>query len=528
MPSKSEELSLEEILSTLDLATVFVREFSGTIRFWSAGCVRLYGWSAEQAVGHSAHALLQTEFPMPLEEIQAVLQSRQEWMGDLRHRRRDGSVITVEAHKVLRKDSQGRPGLVMESVTDVTEFRRTAAELTRLNTDLELRIAEEIGKREAAQHRAAQSEKLIALNQLAGGLAHDFNNVLQAVSGLGSIIGRRAGDIETVERLAGLVEEAVKRGTSVTRRLLSFTHRGELKAEPVSIAVLLGRLRDDLEQTFGTKFKVRVEAEPDLPLALADSGQLESALLNLVTNARDAMIGGGVLTFSTHLHLVSVADLDGGLRPGNYVRIDVSDTGTGMDANTLRRALEPFFTTKPRREGTGLGLAMVKGFAEQSGGGLALASRPGHGTTATIWLPVVTGLAPTILEKEASVLAGPQAPLILVVDDEELVREVVADELRDRGFQVLEADGGARALDILETNQRVSVLISDLAMPGMTGHVLIREAHRRRRGLLAILLTGYAGDDLSSSDRDLIGPYTILHKPITGAQLTNRVMGLLG
>jgi signal transduction histidine kinase len=481
------------------------------------------------------HKFLETEFPVPPGEIEATLVSRGEWSGDLRHRRRDGSIITVEAHKVLQTDAEGRPGLVIESLIDVTELRRVDAELKRLNTDLELRIAEEMRKREAAQQRVAQSEKLLALNELAGGLARDFNNVLQAVSGFGSIIGRRAGDAETVERLAGLVEEAARRGTAVTRRLLSFTQRGEFKPGPVSVPTLLDCLRESLGPAIGSGIRIDVDAASDLPPAHVDSGHLESALLNLITNARDAMAGGGVIELLARLQHVSLVDPDAGLAPGSYVCIHVSDTGAGMDADTLRRALEPFFTTKARTEGTGLGLSMVKAFADQSGGCLALSSHPGRGTTATIWLPVAIAAPPTTVvappmpaARDVSVHTGVTTPLLLVVDDDELVREVVVDELRERGFRVLEAEGGVRALDILETNQHVSLLISDLAMPGMTGHVLIREAHRRRPGLPAILLTGYAGDDIAPSDHEVIGPYSILHKPITGAELANQVANLLG
>ena len=293
MPPKFGYLGDDEVLATLELATVFVRDLDGTVRFWSAGCAKLYGWSAEEAVGQSVQLLLRTKFPIPIEQLQSVLEEQGEWTGDLRHRRRDGSTIVVEARKICRTTKDGRVA-VMKSVTDVTELRRMEAELRRLNATLEMQIAEEIARREAAQYRIQQSEKLAALHDLAGGLAHDFNNVLQAVSGLGSIIGRRAGDVETVQRLAGLVDEAVNRGTAVTRRLLSFTRRGELKAEPVDVGAVLVNLQATIQQRYGAAIEVVVDLEHDLPAALVDSGQSESALFNLVTNACDAMDGSGL------------------------------------------------------------------------------------------------------------------------------------------------------------------------------------------------------------------------------------------
>jgi PAS domain S-box-containing protein len=529
LPLHPDEFGLQEVLPTLDLATVFVRDLDGTIRFWSAGCSRLYGWSVDEAVGKSAHALLETVFPVPLGEVEAALRAGREWKGDLRHRCRNGSLIVVEARQVPRVVAPGRPPLVMESVTDVTEYRRIAAEHEHLNASLEARIAEEIHSREAALDRLAQSEKLNALNELAGGLAHDINNVLQAVSGLGSLIGRRADDVETVKRLAGLVEEAVRRGSTVTRRLLSFTRRGDYKAEPVSIIGLLRPLLDTLDEARVEEIEIRVEVSSDLPLVLVDPAQLETALLNLVTNACDAMmVSGGLLAFSISVERILEAGSDVGLKPGDYVRVDVSDTGVGMDPGTLRRALDPFFTTKVRGEGTGLGLPMVKGFLEQSGGAFSISSSLGKGTVAKIWLPVATLTVASVNRAEATFATRSAVPLVLVVDDEELVRQVVADELRDGGFDVVEADGGEEALHIITTNPRVSVLVSDLAMPGMTGNVLIREAHRRRPGLPAILLTGYAGDAIPSGDREHDESYILLHKPITGAQLVGQVNGLLG
>ncbi len=263
--------------------------------------------------------------------------------------------------------------------------------LRRLASELEARLRDEAAAREAAQARLAQSRRLEALGQLAGGVAHDFANVLQAVQGAARLAAERLErDPGSARGLLDLIGDASRHGASITRRLLGFARRGELRVEAVDAAVLLKELEEVLAYTLGASGPhIRIEAVPGLPTVLADKGELEAVLVNLATNARDAMPQGGTLT------LVAVAEdivgddtpLPAGLRPGRYVRLSAADTGTGMDGATLTRAAEPFFTTKPEGEGTGLGLAMARDFAEQAGGGLAIASEPGRGTTVTLWLP---------------------------------------------------------------------------------------------------------------------------------------------
>ena len=242
--------------------------------------------------------------------------------------------------------------------------------------------------REEAQSRLALSEKLSALGELAGGVAHDFNNVLQAVIGAASVIQRRAGKPAEVIRFAQMIEESAKRGASVTRGLLTLARRDNLRAEPVNVAALLTGLRELLTHTIGSMIEIKLDVAEDLPPILADQGRLETVLVNLATNARDAMRNGGVITLSASSETIADGALSAELAPGAYVRFVVSDTGVGMDEATLRRALEPFFTTKERGKGTGLGLSMARGFAEQSGGALAIESEPGSGTIVTLWLPV--------------------------------------------------------------------------------------------------------------------------------------------
>ncbi|WP_270939290.1 sensor histidine kinase, partial [Falsiroseomonas oryzae] len=261
-------------------------------------------------------------------------------------------------------------------------------ELTEANERLRIEVAE----RRSTESALLQAQKVQAVGQLAGGIAHDFNNVLQAVLGGVTLIRRRVADPAAVQRLAGMIEDSAQRGQSITRRLLTFSRREELRAEPLPVVELLEGLREVLGATLGPRIRVQVRAQPGLPPILADRSQLETVLVNLATNARDAMPAGGTLTISADT--AEVADGDAtGLAAGRYVRLAVSDTGEGMDAETLARAADPFFTTKPLGQGTGLGLTMARSFAQGSGGRLGIESAAGAGTTVSLWLPVAVARA---------------------------------------------------------------------------------------------------------------------------------------
>jgi len=446
----------------------------------------------------------------------------------------DGTVHWLLSKATVVRDACGTAVRMVGLNMDVTASRETELALRRLSGELEARVREEVAAREAAQNRAAHAERMQALGQLAGGIAHDFNNVLQGIMGAATLIERRPADEAGVRRLARLAIEASERGASTTRRLLAFGRRGDLRAEVFDVNGLLVGLREILCHTLGAGNDVRVSAGPNLPALLADRGQLETALVNLATNARDAMPGGGRLTLSAEGEVIAEGDRThpAGLASGRYVRLTVADTGAGMDAATLARAAEPFFTTKGLGAGTGLGLAMAKGFAEQSGGGLGIESSPGRGTTITLWLPAADsdGAQDTMVPTAALGLAKTATThsRILVVDDEALVREVLAEQLEDSGYSVLVAANGTEALALLAAGEAVDALVTDLSMPGMDGLAVIRAAQERRPGLPAVLLTGYAGDGAALAVGGAIsGAFSLLRKPVTGVQLVDRVRALL-
>ena len=398
--------------------------------------------------------------------------------------------------------------------------------LQALNEGLEARVLQEIASREQAQAQLAHARRMEALGQLAGGIAHDFNNVLQAVTGGLSLIQRRSGDAEAVRRLSSMAADAAGRGAAITGRLLTFARRGELLAVPVEPVTLLEGLREMLTPTLGANIAVTVGVPAGLPSLLADRAQLETALVNLAVNARDAMPHGGTLALSAKAEMAgSLADQPPDLVPGLYVRLTLADTGIGMDEATLDRASEPFFTTKGPGQGTGLGLSMARGFAQQSGGGLCIHSRVGAGTTVMLWLPQAGRDAlPRIWEVHRPAKTGLPAMRVLMVDDDSMVREVLARELEDRGFLVTTASDGLSALALLDSGQAMDLLVTDYAMPGMNGLATIAEARRRRPNLPALLLTGYAEADAGITrvqDRLTI----LLRKPISGEELAARCAG---
>ena len=429
----------------------------------------------------------------------------------------------------LRRDD-GQVQEALAIVVDIDAEKRLLDIQQRINTALEQRVREEMAAREAAQQRAAHAERMHALGQIAGGIAHDFNNVLQAVSGGATLIERHPQDAERVLRNARMVLDAARRGAAITSRLLTFSRRGDLRAENVDAATLLTDMAEVLTHTLGGSVVCKVDVSFGLPPLVADRGQLETVLVNLATNARDAMPSGGTLTLAADTETVAAgAPHPAGLAPGGYVRIVVGDTGTGMDRTVLARVTEPFFTTKQPGKGTGLGLAMAKGFVEQSGGSLSIDSVIGRGTRIVLWLPSAAGAAGSFSPQAGSTRhTGPDKPCVLLVDDDAIVRDVLTLSLEDSGYVVLPADSGATALSQLETRQRVDIIVSDLTMPAMDGLTLIRAAQERRPGLPAILLTGYAGDGAALAVGGAIsGAFSLLRKPISGTQLVDRIGALL-
>ena len=369
------------------------------------------------------------------------------------------------------------------------------AELQRFNEELEQRIEDRTRERETALAQLFEAQKMDTIGQLTGGVAHDFNNLLMAVLGSLTLLEKRLPpDDQHNRRLVQNAVQGAQRGAALTQRLLAFSRRQELKPESVDLGQLVSGMVDLLKRALGLGIDLTLDFPISLPPVLADANQLELALLNLALNARDAMQGGGRLSIAASAESQSKPRTGQSLSAGEYVRITITDTGIGMDDATLAKATEPFFTTKGPGKGTGLGLSMVHGLAAQSGGLLKIHSEPDVGTTIELWLPRAMTSAVSVSRLTQSTEASPAtAPCkVLIVDDDQLVMTGTSAMVDDLGHESIEAHSAEEALSKLESGMEIDVVITDHAMPVMTGLQLAARIQERYPGLPIILATGYA------------------------------------
>ena len=467
------------------------------------------GWTSDELVGRTArwlehpddHGTVEAEFARF-----AVGQATSAF--EHRLRSRSGSYRTVSWTAVLQD------GLVYCVGRDVTEAKQQAADLAE------------------AQERLRQSQKMEAVGQLTGGLAHDFNNLLTGIVGSLELMSTRIsqGRVKDLDRYIAAAKGASDRAAALTHRLLAFSRRQTLDPKPTRCDRLVEDMGDLIRRTVGPAVSVETVAVPETWNALCDPNQLENALLNLCINGRDAMPEGGRLTVRTENVEVEpgFAELRD-MPPGQFVALSVSDVGTGMPPDVIERAFDPFFTTKPLGVGTGLGLSMVYGFAKQSGGQVRIHSVEGVGTTVTIYLPRHRGEEATD-EHEAAPKEVPQAEVgetVLVVDDEPTVRMLVADVLQDLGYTAIEAANGAAGLQILQSNVRVDLLVTDVGLPGgMNGRQMADGARVRRPDLKVLFITGYAEAAIVGNG-NLESGMQIMTKPFAMEALATRISTMI-
>ncbi len=419
------------------------------------------------------------------------------------------------------RDADGKIVRWFGTNTDVTDQHRAEEELKTLNQELAGRVRAAVGEREAALAQLHEAQKIETLGQLTGGVAHDFNNLLTPITGVLDLLQRRYGNEPRIGRLISGALQSAERARTLVQRLLGFARRQSLQKQAVDLRALLDGMHDLIASSIGASIELRIDAADNLPPALADPNQLELALLNLCVNARDAMPGGGLLAIQVGLEEVP-ANGGGRLGPGSYLRLSVVDSGTGMDAATLARAIEPFYSTKEVGRGTGLGLSMVHGLAAQLGGEFVLSSAPNEGTRAELVLPVADAAAAGAPLPAARPAAGDgRALAILLVDDEELVRAGTTEMLREMGHQVTQAGGGAEALAKLQAGQAFDLVVTDYMMPRMDGAELAARIGKLRPGLPVLVITGYSGGDL-----DLQVPH--LSKPFRQADLAAAIEAATG
>ncbi len=383
-----------------------------------------------------------------------------------------------------------------------------------------------------AQEALRQAQKMEAVGQLTGGLAHDFNNMLTGITGSLEVIRSRIrqGRLDEVERFLNEAEAAAGRAAALTHRLLAFSRRQTLDPKPTDVGRLISDMEDLIGRTMGPAVEISFTRVVGLWTTLVDPNQLESAVLNLCINARDAMPDGGRLTIDVaNRSLSGAADTILAMPAGDYVTLSVLDVGTGMTKEVMARAFEPFFTTKPLGQGTGLGLSMVHGFALQSRGQVQIESEVGSGTGVHLYLPrhhTVPNAAPSVqpVANAAPILRG---HTILIVDDELAIRMLVRTALEDAGYVCAEASGGSEGLRVLSSGRQIDLLVTDIGMPGgMNGREMASRARRRRPDLKVLFITGYA-DHTAISDNQLAPGMTVLLKPFPLQELVDRVGHLL-
>ena len=376
-------------------------------------------------------------------------------------------------------------------VVEITARRRAEEALHELNATVEARVTQALEERENAQEALRQSQKMEAMGSLTGGVAHDFNNLLTPIIGSLDMLMRKGVGSDRERRLIDGALQSAERAKTLVQRLLAFARGQPLQPIAVDVVRLVDGMVSLLRSTLGPTITVTLDLSTDLPPAKADPNQLEMALLNLAVNARDAMSEGGELTIAARRK--SVKDYNAvGVRPGHYVLLCVSDTGAGMDDATLRRATEPFFSTKGIGKGTGLGLSMVHGLAAQLGGGLSIQSVRGQGTTIELYLPISFVLAGNEEERHAPAQVVEARGTALLVDDEELVRMSTAGMLEDLGYEVVETSSAFEALQLLDAGLEPSIVVTDHLMPGMTGAQLANALKADRPHLPILIISGYA------------------------------------
>ncbi len=622
---------LSSLASVLDAGVVIIHDVDGRILFWTSGCERLYGYTRLEAVGRRVHDLLETRYPGPRAEIVESLSARGAWQGELEHRAKDGSILTIASLWVTRKSADGATIAVLQSNHDITGLKRVQTELEAREAHLssilatvpeamivsdehgvitsfsagastlfgyspeeaigrnikllmpdpyrsehdgymdnyqrtgeariigygrlvqaatkdgkilpvELAVGEaradgrriftafirDLSSRQKMEQELRQSQKMEAVGQLTGGVAHDFNNILTAIIANLELLTPALADPDQRE-LAAEAQGAAQDGAKLAAQLLAFARRQPLNPQPTDVGRHVSGFSELLRRTLGESIELKISVPSDTHLSVVDSAQLQNAVLNLAINARDAMPRGGQLAIDiAQVRLdADYAQMYPEVRTGRYVLITVTDTGTGMSEDVRQKAFEPFFTTKPVGAGTGLGLSMVYGFVKQTGGHIQLYSEPGSGTSVRIYLPHAE--AAHFESAHPHDGHGHELPkgseTILLVEDDPRLRRVLSRRLRSLGYMVVEADNGATAIAELARRPDVALLFTDMVMPGgMTGLELAQAALAMKPDVKVLFTSGYAEPAIA---RLGLSAGHWLKKPYTADDLAQKVRQIL-
>ncbi|HWW56031.1 MAG TPA: PAS domain S-box protein [Sphingopyxis sp.] len=498
---ESEEQFRMLVQSVTDYA-IYRLDPDGHVSSWNAGAERIKGYAPHEIIGSHFSKFYTAADAAAGEPARALALARTEgrFLAEGRRVRKDGSEFAASVVIDPIYDHDGNLAGFAKITRDVSEREERQRELER------------------AREALFQSQKMEAIGQLTGGVAHDFNNLLMAVQSSIGLLAKKLPADPQLKRLIDNALQGVERGAALTQRMLAFARRQDLQTEAIEPIRLIRNMSDLLQRTIGPAHPLQLRLPDRIAAVEADANQLEMAFINLAVNARDAMPDGGKISIAVSARDLAANEIDH-LPAGAYVRIDVTDSGKGMDPETLLRATEPFFTTKGVGKGTGLGLSMVHGLAEQMGGFLQLQSRLGSGTTASLWLPALAANdepEDIAVNADASETSAHHRLKILAVDDDALVLMNTAALLEDLGHDVYEASSGEEALTRFAEHPDIDLLITDQAMPNMTGAKLAETLRAARPDLPIIIASGYG--ELSEGAP---GPLVRLGKPFSQAQLAD-------
>lgn len=486
-------------------------DLNGTVTAWNRGAERLFGWTAAEIIGRPASVLAD---PAGAEEQRDVIEriglGERGVSYETRRWTKDGSPVDVSLNVAAIRDRAGRLTGVSAVARDITAVKEAAE------------------RQKAVEERTHQAQRMESLGKLAGGVAHDFNNILAIIVNYTDFAAEEAAGNEALESDLRHVRSAADRAINLTRQLLTFTRGDTIQPQDVDLNAAIAEVHAMLARTIGEHINLIEVPSGPAPVVHADPGQIQQVLLNLAINARDAMPEGGTLVLEADL-----ADLDGDeldmqppLPAGTYARLLVSDTGEGMTADVVARIFEPFYTTKPRGQGTGLGLATVYGIVAEAGGSLNVYSEPGVGTTFRIYLPLVvspSGALPAVLRQDAPPHGDGRT--VLVVEDEPALASVVTRILTNGGYHVLTATGGTQALALF-TQHDCDVLLTDVIMPEMSGRRLADLIHAARPTVPVLFMSGYS-NGLLGTTHVLDGDIAFIEKPFTAHDLLHKIAELL-
>jgi PAS domain S-box-containing protein len=473
------------------------KDLHGTVTSWNKGAEKIFGYTAEEMIGQSIMLLMPPGHEHEEEEILASI--------------RQGQTVKHGESVRLRKD--GQTIHVSLTISPILDARNKVVGVSK--------IASDITGKKMLERQLRQSQKMEAIGQLTGGIAHDFNNLLGVIVGNLDLLERQIPEDQAALKRVQTAQKAAARGADLTRRMLALASKEDLNPVNLQLEDAIQEVIELAGRALGPEIKIVTSFDKSVPAVYVDAAGLESALLNLSVNARDAMPKGGTLTIDTQLCSLEESFppvQTGDIQPGQYARVSVTDTGIGMSRETLDRALEPFFTTKPRNKGTGLGLSMVYGFARQSGGIVRLYSEQSIGTTASLYLPLAEKAAPTKTEILPVRLPAKPGGKVLVVDDEAALLEIAQAFLSEMGYSALLAENGARALEIVERFDDIDLMVTDIIMPGgMNGVELAQKARQLSPKLKIVYSSGFPADALTErSGMQVDAP--LLRKPYQRAE----------